>query len=474
MTESQTELATTKACSFPLSLFPRGAVFTVLGDIHDWRLGWAGRISATLRLSVGDLPFAANRDNLPLDIGQGSRVRIKMRRRHRDDESPIQVLSAVAMAAQEPGETSWIPTSLFHRNAAMAQMRRLLSTMEPGLQSIFMSAMVDAQVQRRFFWRPAAADHHCHPGGLLDQSVAAARLAHEGTYANERERGMATLACLLFDLGKVFEERLEPDEARLWPELQPHAQTSRRLQAPLLRVAHQHPELADEFACLLGCDDLGRPVSDFPHLAPLRKRVCDAAQQAWALAQQRLPMTQSQPGMGRPTLSWAHSDPSQASAPTEPAFTEPGAQPAPSNGPPTFSIEWAAGFVDGEGCISIVRQTYKGGRRKPTYCVAFSITQNDRAVLEHLQAGLGKGRIYKVARKLQHKRQVYTLNFTGISALRAIAVLRPHFVRKGPEADAVWAYWCEARGGERPGGKGWPPEVQALREHFYRKLRKLK
>lgn len=148
--------------------------------------------------------------------------------------------------------------------------------------------------------------------------------------------------------------------------------------------------------------------------------------------------------------------------------------PASAGGRSPFSIEWAAGFVDGEACIGIIRQGHKG-RSKPTYRVNLSIDQNHLAVLEHLQAGLGgAGRIYKVTRKRQHKRQVYTLVLTGIRALTAIQALRPHLMRKGPEADAVWAFWRQAHGGKRPGRKGWPPEVHALREYFYRQLQSLK
>lgn len=275
----RTEPALTLATLCPLELFPRGATFTALGTVHDLRRDRAGNTDATLRLSVGDLPIVARPDTLPPDIANGSSARIKMRRRHRDDGQGVCVLSAIP-SPREPDETSWCPTALYHRHAGMLQLRRLLSTLEPALQGLFMSSMVDAQVQRRFFWRVGAGDHYCYPGGLFDMSVAAARVASQGAYASERERGLATLASLLFDIGKVFEERLEPDWVRLLPGLQPHAQTARRLQGPLLRVARMHPQLANDLAQLLGCHEVASAEPNL-RLVPLRKQVRNAVQKAW-------------------------------------------------------------------------------------------------------------------------------------------------------------------------------------------------
>lgn len=141
-----------------------------------------------------------------------------------------------------------------------------------------------------------------------------------------------------------------------------------------------------------------------------------------------------------------------------------------------FSLEWAAGFADGEGCIYIFKQTYAADpRRKATYRLGFTITQNDLQVLEHFQQGLGiGGRIYQVARKPQHNRQIYTLNCTGISALRVICTLQPHLIRKQLEAQTAIDYWQQGQCGKHPGPAGWPPAVMAIRERFCKKLKSLK
>ena len=264
--------------AFPASLFPKGVVFTVIGQVHHWHLGWAGRIECGLRLSIGDLALRANRDTLPMEIGNGSWVRVKLMHRH-DNDSAMHVLSAVA-AVPAPGKTPWVPVSLYHRSAGMRELRRLLSTLEPGLQGLFMSLMLDRQVQRQFFWRPAASEHHIFPGGLFDQSVDAATRAYAASYSNEHDRGLVTLASLLWDIGKVSDGRLREDHQRGWPELQPHALTSRRLKRPLELVDQTHPALAQEFAALLA-----RPEASIAPLtnrtAELRRRVHRAVHESW-------------------------------------------------------------------------------------------------------------------------------------------------------------------------------------------------
>ena len=262
----------------PIALFPKGCVITVVGPVKDWTLEWAGRIRCSLGLPIGDLKLRANRDTLPLDIQDGTWVQARLMR-SRSDESEMHVLSAVA-TSPAPGQTAWVPVSLCPRSAGMRELRSLLSTLEPALQGLFMSVMADTQVQRNFFWRPAAADHHCYPGGLFDQSIAAAKVAHQGQYADERERGLVTIASLLFDIGKVFDARLQHDRTRSWPELRPHAMSVQRLEKPLTRIASQQPELAAELRELLANDPIGTGP-DAVRMAGLRMQIQAAIQKSW-------------------------------------------------------------------------------------------------------------------------------------------------------------------------------------------------
>ena len=142
---------------------------------------------------------------------------------------------------------------------------------------------------------------------------------------------------------------------------------------------------------------------------------------------------------------------------------------------PLFTLAWAAGFVDGEGCIYICKQRFRDPTRKLSYRLGFSIMQNDLEVLEHFRVGMGITEpIYKVKRLPQHSRQVYTLICSGKNALRLITTLLPFLVRKREEAQTAVAYWEDCMGGKRPGGKGWSPQVTADREAKFQKMRSFK
>ena len=281
------------ACTLdPATLIPRGSVFTVIGQVGNWRLGFAGRIQCTLCLSFGDLQVSANRETLSIDtIGEGDWVRVRLMHRH---DGTMQVIGAIA-AGPTAGDTSWVPVALYHRNAAMRELRRMLGTLEPALQAVFMAVMLDTQVQRRFFWRPAATDHHCYPGGLFDQSVAAATLANRAEYDTERERGLATLASLLFDIGKATDPHLLADRARCWPELQSHSTTLLRLNRTLSRLAQTQPLLAAELGEVIAGDVLAPTELSPSQLIALRNRVRAAVQRSWGPAESFL-QTLTNPG----------------------------------------------------------------------------------------------------------------------------------------------------------------------------------
>lgn len=256
--------------------FPKGCVTTVVGQVLDRQLGFAGRIGCTLRLSIGDLALRANRDTLPLHIGNGDWARLELMHRH-DDDPALHVINAIATSASV-GETSWLPVALYHRNAAMSDLRRLVSSLEPALQGVFLGLMLDRQLQRQFFWRPAAADHHCYPGGLFDQSVTAARVASEGEGINARDRGLVTLASLLFDIGKAGDARLLADRPRADAVMQPHTATSARMKDPLRRLAQLEPVLGSDLSALHAAT---APAPVTPRVTALREHVRRAVRLSW-------------------------------------------------------------------------------------------------------------------------------------------------------------------------------------------------
>lgn len=142
-------------------------------------------------------------------------------------------------------------------------------------------------------------------------------------------------------------------------------------------------------------------------------------------------------------------------------------------GAPRPSLAWAAGMLDGDGCIAIVKQPF--ANRRPIYRLTVSVCQNCLQTLEHFRRCVGvEGVIYAVKRKLEHNKQVYTLNYSGPKALLLIRRLRTLLVRKRPEALVAISFCLNGQISRRFGPRGVPSDVEAVRVAHYLKLRALK
>jgi hypothetical protein len=139
-----------------------------------------------------------------------------------------------------------------------------------------------------------------------------------------------------------------------------------------------------------------------------------------------------------------------------------------------IDIAWAAGFVDGEGCLHIGKQKYDHGR-KVYYRLRLHVSQNNYEVLAKLKATLAiHANIIAIKRTHETNKQVYTLNYDGKHAYKAIMKLRPYLVRKRFEADAAHDFWVEGKLEQKTGRKPVKVELMEIRERGYKKLQKLK
>jgi hypothetical protein len=175
-----------------------------------------------------------------------------------------------------------------------------------------------------------------------------------------------------------------------------------------------------------------------------------------------------------------------------PAFREPGVNEAlinvgrqttlhpsvrqalPPAAPDPVRLAWVAGFIDGEGCIHISKQQ-RPGWLNPTYRLTLTITQNHLGVLERVRDVLGlQHHIHAVPQRMQHNKQMHTLVYDGVHALRAIAMVSRYLVRKRKEARVALSYRRRGWMSCLPGPNGFPKRVWQWREHCRTKLQALK
>lgn len=144
-----------------------------------------------------------------------------------------------------------------------------------------------------------------------------------------------------------------------------------------------------------------------------------------------------------------------------------------SHSDPRPSLEWAAGMLDGDGCIAIVKQPFP--TRRSIFRLIVTISQNCLQTLQHFQRCVNvPSTIYAVRRQLGHNKQVYTLNFTGPNAMRLVQLLKNYLVRKRQEATVALSFCELGQISRRFGRHGVPPAVESIRVAHYKKLRALK
>ncbi len=142
-----------------------------------------------------------------------------------------------------------------------------------------------------------------------------------------------------------------------------------------------------------------------------------------------------------------------------------------------LQLAWAAGFLDGEGCVRIARRRTK---RNPTYSLEVTVSQNCIRTLDHLKQVLGVpcggSLIHKGTGRVRSN--VYYLTYRSRNALEVLRLLQPFLVRKRREAElgiefaehVTRVQWQRLR---NPDHAHSPIEI-AFREAFYQRLRDLK
>lgn len=141
----------------------------------------------------------------------------------------------------------------------------------------------------------------------------------------------------------------------------------------------------------------------------------------------------------------------------------------------TTGLSYAAGLLDGEGCIHIARQSHRGSRYGHIYRLVVSVAQNHLRSLLDFQDFVGiAGRLYTVKRQGTTNRDSYTLTYDGTTAEAVLRVLLPYLGRKADEAAVALAFQTDGEVTRHFGPKGCPDEIWRKRRYYYKKLRNLK
>lgn len=135
---------------------------------------------------------------------------------------------------------------------------------------------------------------------------------------------------------------------------------------------------------------------------------------------------------------------------------------------------WAAGFLDGEGCITLARVRRNCGNRI-NYRARVTVPQNCLKTLTRFRDIVGERCFeFQLPHRATYKRPVYQLTYDGIHALRLLRKLRPFLVRKAAEADVLFEFYRDGEVGRHFGPKGAPAEIWHFRSRCYEALRCLK
>ena len=95
---------------------------------------------------------------------------------------------------------------------------------------------------------------------------------------------------------------------------------------------------------------------------------------------------------------------------------------------------WAAGFFDGEGCITVGR-TKKPLNRDAWFSVRFLLTNTHRGALERFQ-DMFRGTI-SARKQIPGRQQIYQLRLDGKLCERCLEALLPHSTVKRVQIDAA-------------------------------------
>ena len=145
---------------------------------------------------------------------------------------------------------------------------------------------------------------------------------------------------------------------------------------------------------------------------------------------------------------------------------------------PDTEVAWAAGLIDGEGCIFINKSKYVAASRQvtPTFRLVLKVTMGCRKTVERLRDIFGVGTVQNHVPRGERVNASYSWICQSAQARTVFELIKPHAVTKAAELDVALRFASlplNERGG-KGGSSPVNPELLNQREALYWELRKLK
>jgi 3'-5' exoribonuclease len=124
------------------------------------------------------------------------------------DELQLQIHEIAPVSVAEIDRADFLPVGPRNGEDLMQELRDLTSSVKKGsLQRLLKQIQGDAALMDRFKTAPAAKSmHHAYLGGLLEHSLAVAKLASQlATFYQDLNRDLLLVGAILHDIGKINE-----------------------------------------------------------------------------------------------------------------------------------------------------------------------------------------------------------------------------------------------------------------------------
>lgn len=131
------------------------------------------------------------------------------------------------------------------------------------------------------------------------------------------------------------------------------------------------------------------------------------------------------------------------------------------------SLEYVAGYFDGEGYIGVHKATNKNG--SISYGTVVTVTNSYLPMITELQQQFG-GRVWTRVATEKH-RTTFVWEITGKYARAFLATLLPHLNEKKPQAELALSLPHKHSQGK---GRAFTPEYRQQQEDIYLEIRRLK